>query len=1245
MKIKLFLGFLLATALLFLISCNNGISDDIKEKESLSSDTEESLSTDNTEHAYILVQLGEESAARSILPTALTRTELSYVLKGKKSTETAMSELGNWDSYEALQSMTKIELTTGSWSFSLEGLKEGVVVLTSTISKTINYGNNSLSFTMKETSTGNGNLTVSLKYPLEGIAKVTAGLFNLQGTAISTYPVQNITSTISDGKNIAQYKKTAVPKGTYILRFYLYQKTSDLDYTNTYSVVIRIAPGCNTTGIEEIENLNSIYSITYNLNDGVWEDDIYIPLSYTNYTNVELPTTLYKEGFVFGGWYTNADFSGEKVTTIPYGTDGNKTYYAKWIDEISCTSTQLLTMFEGFNKGDITVHITDVNPSYEVLKNALINTSVKITLDLNNCTSISTVPSNAFANCSNLTGINLPNTVVTIGSGAFKNDSSLKIVGLPTAITIVGAQAFMNCSALEAISFGDSLTSIENEAFTNCCCLQEIEIPDTVTTIGNKAFMGCSSLQEVTIGNGITEITSYCFSDCEQLTSIVLPENLELISSFAFANCKNIRTITSLPTTLETIGMNCFEGCSSLTTIELPNTLVSLGANAFNNCISLRSIVIPDNVTTIGTKVFNGCNNISITINNILLNSVAPNVSSSTYDNQLLKGCKNYSISIIAGTNSLADYCFYNCTEMNSIALPSDITAIGEYCFYNCTGLNEISLPSQLSSLGNSALENCSSILLLELNNDVSSIGNRVFAGCSNLRSIILSNTLKTIGDNAFEKCVKLSSIIIPDSVTTIGSNLFNCISGINIKIKSDLLGAHAPTTVGTSYNDVFIGCTNFTVELSSSSFNIRANTFMNCTELKGITMPSTIKKLYNYAFYNCENLPSIDLPDSIETLGTYVFAKCKKLSNIELPDSVTTIGTNCFQDCKGLQNIVLSNNLQSISNYLFSGDNLLTEIEMPDSIETIGQYAFSGCTNLESVVLGNSITSINTYAFENCSSLASLSIPSSITTISNYVFKGCTGFKSITFEDGNTELSLGQGASSSDTKALFCDCRLENIYIGRNLKYTWSGQNESGKIYGPFYKQNNISTLIINTSVTKITDYLFADINGTAQIVLPESITYIGQYAFCNNTMISSFNTPNLINLKNGAFYKCTELSEFTVGSSLETIGKSAFYGCYSLQDVILPKVTRIGSYAFVNCTALKTLYIQTTASYKYSYQNDSDWESGSIANPYKKETHTITTNYASSAKIDRTSSTTSGNTTTVTHYYDSGCGNWYFK
>ena len=266
---------------------------------------------------------------------------------------------------------------------------------------------------------------------------------------------------------------------------------------------------------------------------------------------------------------------------------------------------------------------------------------------------------------SDITSIELPETLTNIGEGAFalcssltsidvaEGNTSLKSIDgnlysydgktlvvyapgkkdtsftVPADVTAIAATAFFACETLTTVTFeqGSNLTSIGDKAFYDCEALTSIELPDGVTTIGESAFYYCSSLTSIelpasltAIGgsafsySGLTTVTfaketnltsfgDYAFAFCNSLTSIELPATLTTIGNYAFYGCKALTSI-ELPATLTTIGNYAF-GYSTLTSIELPDSVTTIGENAFAYT-SITSIELPETVTTIGDYAFSG---------------------------------------------------------------------------------------------------------------------------------------------------------------------------------------------------------------------------------------------------------------------------------------------------------------------------------------------------------------------------------------------------------------------------------------------------------------------------------------------------------------------------------------------------------------------------------------------------------------------------------------------------------------
>ena len=206
----------------------------------------------------------------------------------------------------------------------------------------------------------------------------------------------------------------------------------------------------------------------------------------------------------------------------------------------------------------------------------------------------------AFTNCTGLTGVEIPNTIIEIGKDAFEG-----------------------CTGLKNITIPDSVTVIENNAFKNCTGLKNITIPDSVTKIGDDAFYGCVGLTNITFSKNLSLIGSSAFYNCSGLTKVVLPNSVTTLGNYAFEKCNGLKEIT-LSENLTKINNRVFRECAGLTSIKLPKSVTSiLGSvydGAFYNCVNLKKILIPDTVSSIEKYAFRGCENLTIYGND---NSVA----------------------------------------------------------------------------------------------------------------------------------------------------------------------------------------------------------------------------------------------------------------------------------------------------------------------------------------------------------------------------------------------------------------------------------------------------------------------------------------------------------------------------------------------------------------------------------------------------------------------------------------------
>ena len=244
-----------------------------------------------------------------------------------------------------------------------------------------------------------------------------------------------------------------------------------------------------------------------------------------------------------------------------------------------------------------------------------------------------------------------------------------------------------------------------------------------------------------------------------------------------------------------------------------------------------------------------------------------------------------------------------------------------------------------------------------------------------------------------------------------------------------------------------------------------------------------------------------------------------------------------------------------SISDYMFariySSNQLLKEIILPNSVSSIGKMAFSGRIGLSSITIPQSVTFISSGAFSGCIGLSSITIPKGVTSIGSGAFSGCSGLTFISVEKGNTVYNSQNN----------CNAIIE----------TASGVLLAG-----------CKNTVIPNSVTSIGDCAFCGCIGLTSVTIPQSVTSIGSSAFSGCTSLESVTIPNSVtSIGSSAFSGCTSLESATIPNSVISIDGSTFYGCSGLTSVTIPNsVTSIGDYAFSDCSGLTSVTIPNSVT-----------------------------------------------------------------
>lgn len=724
--------------------------------------------------------------------------------------------------------------------------------------------------------------------------------------------------------------------------------------------------------------------------------------------------------------------------------------------------------------------------------------------------------------------------------------------------------------ALQELAISNRVTEISyRDIQAGHLSFTSVSIPSSVVSVTEQAFKYSNSLQKVQINADLKTIPNECFYDCSNLVEINLPSSLEAIGYSAFSDCSKLQVL-NIPTTVTQIGNNAFMGCSALATLNIPSSLTTLESNVFNRCSSLKAITIPKNIKVINDYCFNGCSSLA---------TVVFECDDISLGNNVFSGCAIETITLPATIQKVGEGLFENCASLKKVVLPSNMIEIPQYLFYGCESLENVDISENIKQVGSYAFAYCKSISSLDFSGTSATLGERVFYGCENMSEVKLPKQLQTINDYLFENCKKLKNIDIPKSVIQIKSHAFEGSGLEELNMPENLLSIGAAA---------FYNCSKLKkLNLPEGIEAIEDDCFYNCLSLNEITLPSNVSSIGNRAFFNCQNLTSLTIPSKVKSLKPETFFGCKKLESIELPENITEIPTRTFYGCSSLKNVVIPSTATATEG-----------LNIASTVTSIGEEAFA-CCGFKNLIIPESIEWLEKRTFANCDSLIEITIKEN--------FKGDEAAKEwgdpeISYMDiklsdgafyGCKNLSVVKSYAKEEPKMFFALNNWQvfpiilipkgssNNYIewrqGIETVYDWGTTIESddydaykyvydnGFVYhivgdnqveiakGP-YREKGVDW-DIPSSVNKdnekyyvvgITDYGMHN-TYTAAIYLPDSLQYVGHYAFCNYDEEVHIKGDFPKNLKDFHFEGVTFDDTIHIPSGVTKIDKLAFSIIYN--------------------------------------------------------------------------------------------------
>ena len=254
----------------------------------------------------------------------------------------------------------------------------------------------------------------------------------------------------------------------------------------------------------------------------------------------------------------------------------------------------------------------------------------------------------------------------------------------------------------------------------------------------------------------------------------------------------------------------------------------------------------------------------------------------------------------------------------------------------------------------------------------------------------------------------------------------------------------------------------------------------------------------------------------------------------------VTAIGKNAFMSCHDL-----------------------TSVTIPSTVTTIGEAAFYYCKSLTRVVIPESVTTIEDWNFYMSSELTTVTLPSTLYYLGSNCFGSCPKLSKVTCK-ATTPPTIGQTCFAA-------------VYSTKPTLYVPEGSVSA------YQAVSNWSQFFGSVEVMPEYDFTYSNLkfvitgNNTAKVTGPLISTPSGSWSV-PNTVTADGVTYRITEVGQSAFYFCTEITSFTLGSNIEVVGSFAFYGCSKITYLELGNVKTISDCAFGDCSALTSITIPSS-------------------------------------------------------------------
>lgn len=355
---------------------------------------------------------------------------------------------------------------------------------------------------------------------------------------------------------------------------------------------------------------------------------------------------------------------------------------------------------------------------------------------------------------------------------------------------------------------------------------------------------------------------------------------------------------------------------------------------------------------------------------------------------------------------------------------------------------------------------------------------------------------------------------------------------------------------------------------------NVGSNAFLEYPNIVSVTLGEGLKNIGDNAFQGCKSLENLSVPETVESYGLRAFGDCISLKEVTISESVNHIGVLAFENT-GVEKVYWNavecavdvNNGNNYSPFWKYENRTLTEVHFGEKVKSVPYYLFYDCSTLTTVTTCGTIEYVGEKAFDGTYWFDS-QYANQMVYIDHVAYK----YKDLDDATHNEPITLDmpEGTTCITSGAIADNKKLVKVVIPTTMRYLGNGafggctalgevvynaieaEIMNGGAYGGF--PNSLWSITFGDRVKRIPKHLLWECEGLEEIVLPESLESIGEYAFHGCNTVKELVIPNNVNtIEYGAISNMASLEKVTIGEGLVNLcDYSIFSECPNLHQLV---------------------------------------------------------------------------------------------